>query len=217
MLRLCARNFGAMSLALLGEDERARAMMDSAVAAASNLNDPFSLALTLYFASAAAQMLGDVPLAVRNSEACMQLATQHSLALPKAWSAGVTGWCAAENGERARGFALLTEATDALRAMQTLAFVPYLLGLLADARIKAGYQSEAMKAAEQGIAMTDATGERFYSAELHRLHGELLAHSSIGQPKEAEAAFRTAIKIANQQGALSLERKASKSLRRRAG
>ena len=35
-------------------------MIDPALAAASNLDDPFSLALTLYFTSAAAQMLGDV-------------------------------------------------------------------------------------------------------------------------------------------------------------
>ena len=213
----CARNFAAMSLALAGEEERARGMIDTVVAVARNLNDPFSLALTLYFTSAAAQMLGDVPLAARNSEACMQLSTEHGLALPKAWSTGVAGWCAAENGERDRGFALLTEATAALRAMQSLAFVPYLLGLLADARIKAGYQSEAMKAVKEGIAMAEASGERFYSAELYRLHGELLAQPSIGQPDKAEAAFRTAIKIAKQQGALSLERKACESLRRRAG
>ena len=63
--------------------------------------------------------------------------------------------------------------------------------------------------------MAEATGERFYSAELYRLQGELLAHPSIGQ--KAEAAFRAAVKLAKQQGALSLERKACESLRRRAG
>jgi DNA-binding winged helix-turn-helix (wHTH) protein/predicted ATPase len=213
----CARNFGAMSLALLGEDRRARAMIDAALTVATNLKDPFSLALTLYFASAAGQLLGDAELATRNAESSMQVSTEHGLALTKAWSTGVAGWCAAENGDKDRGLALLTEATTALRTMQSLAFMPYLLGLLAEARMKAGHQSEAMKAVKDAIATAESTGERFYSAELYRLHGELLAQPSIGQPAEAENAFRMAIKIAKQQGALSLERKASASLRRWVG
>ena len=36
-------------------------MIDKSLAAAKILDDPFSLALTLYFTSAAAQMLGDAP------------------------------------------------------------------------------------------------------------------------------------------------------------
>ena len=51
----CARYFTALSLALAGEEERARVMADNALAVARDLNDPFSLALTLFFASAAAQ------------------------------------------------------------------------------------------------------------------------------------------------------------------
>jgi hypothetical protein len=97
--------------------------------------------------------------------------------------------------------------------LQSLAFLPYLLGLLADARIKAGHQSEAMKAVKDAIAVAETSGERFYSAELYRLHGELLAQQSISQCENAEAEFRRAINIANQQGALSLERRARVSLR----
>ena len=59
----CARNFSAMSLALAGDDEGARVMIEQSLAAARSLDDPFTLALTLYFTSAAAQILGDVALA----------------------------------------------------------------------------------------------------------------------------------------------------------
>ena len=38
-------------------------MIARSLAAARSLDDPFSLALTLYFTSAAAQVLGDVALA----------------------------------------------------------------------------------------------------------------------------------------------------------
>src|SRR5262249_4306797 len=55
----CARWFSALSLALAGEEERACTMADSSLAAARGLDDPFSLALSLYFASATAQVLDD--------------------------------------------------------------------------------------------------------------------------------------------------------------
>jgi predicted ATPase len=181
---------------------------------AMSLDDPFSLALTLFTMTATAQLIGDVALATTNSEWSVRVAREHGLAQIESQSGALAGWCAVENGERDRGLALLTEATDALRAMQSLGWLSYFLGLLSDARIKAGQPSEAMKAVEEAISLVETTGERFYSAELHRLRGELLAQASIGQCEEAKAEFKRAIKIATQQGAVSLERKARDSLRR---
>jgi DNA-binding winged helix-turn-helix (wHTH) protein/predicted ATPase len=210
----CAWSFGAVSLALLGEEERARAMVDDALVAARNLKDPFSLALTLYFASVVGQVLGDVKFATDNAEMGMQVSTEHGLALTKAWSTGVAGWCAAENGHSERGFALLTEAIATLQKMQSLAYMSYLLGLLTDALTKTGQQSRAMTVVTEAIATAESTGERFYVAELHRLQGELLVHPSIGQPEKAGDAFRMAVKIARQQAARLLEYKADLSLHR---
>jgi predicted ATPase len=213
----CGRSFGAISLAVLGEEERARAMIDEALAEARSLKDPFSLALTLYFASATGQLLGDVRLATANAEAGMTYSTEHGLALTKVWCTGVAGWCAAENGNPDRGLTLLNEAIGALRKMQSMAYMPYLLGLLADVHIKAGNHSQAMDAVEDAIATATSTGERFYIAELYRLHGELLAQTSTGSPEKAAESFRMAIQIARQQGAHLLERKADQSLCRWVG
>ena len=209
----CGRSFGAVSLALMGEDERARTMIGDALAAAAELKDPFSQALTHYFASVTGQLLGDLRLATDNAEAGLRESTDHGFALTKAWSAGVAGWCAAANGDPERGLALLGDAIGALRHMQALAYMSYLLGLSAAARLSAGQHSEAMQAVTDAIATAEATGERFYLAELHRLQGELLAHPSIGQPAKAAGAFRIAVEIAGQQGAHLLERKATQSLR----
>jgi predicted ATPase len=98
--------------------------------------------------------------------------------------------------------------------MQTHLSLSYLLGLLADAHANAGHHTEAIKVVEEGIAMAEATGERFYLAELHRLYGELCAHPAAGQEHKAEESLRLAINIARQQGAAALERKANESLRR---
>jgi DNA-binding winged helix-turn-helix (wHTH) protein/predicted ATPase len=210
----CARYFSALSLALAGEEESARTMADTSLAAARRLGDPFSLALSLYFASATAQILDDVALAAQHAEASRQLATEHDLAMPRAWSTGVMGWCAAENGDPARGIALLSGAVAALAAAHSRHFMPYLLGLLAQVHIKVGHHADAMKATENGIALAAGGGERFYTAELHRLRGELLARRPGGHLQKAEASFRTAIEVARQQGATTLENKAIASLRR---
>jgi DNA-binding winged helix-turn-helix (wHTH) protein/predicted ATPase len=211
---ICARYFSALSLALAGEEERARMMADTSLAAARRLDDPFSLALSLYFASVTAQVLDDVALAARHAEASRQMATEHDLAMPRAWSTGVMGWCAVETGDPAGGIALLTEAVTALEAAHSRHFMPYLLGLLSQAHMKVGHHADAMKAAEDGIALAAGGGERFYTAELHRLRGELLARRQDGHIQRAEASFQIAIELARDQGAIALENKAIASLRR---
>jgi adenylate cyclase len=127
------------------------------------------------------------------------------------------GWCAAENGDLDRGIALLTEAITTLQATQSRPTMAYLLGLLADAQIKAGHHADAMKAVEDGIALAETGGERYYSAELHRLRGELLARPPHRQRRRAEASFRAAIKLAKQQGAAALEHRANASMCRWCG
>jgi DNA-binding winged helix-turn-helix (wHTH) protein/predicted ATPase len=210
----CARNFSAMSLALAGDHHAARAMIDEAIAAANGLDDPFSLALTLYFTSAAAQMLGDVPLATTNSKRSLQIAREHDLAQPMAWSMGVAGWCTAENGDPDRGIALVMQAVRSMQSIQSRHFLCYLLGLLADAQLKVSHNAQALKAVEEGMALAEATGEHFYSAELHRLRGELLARPPRALRNEAHDSFRVAITLAKRQGAKVLEHKASQSLHR---
>jgi predicted ATPase len=107
-----------------------------------------------------------------------------------------------------RGIALATEGIAAMHAIQSRHFLCYLLGLVADACTKVGHYAKAIKAVEDGLAVAEATGERFYSAELHRLHGELLARPPHGQKRKADALFRAVIKLAKQQGAAALEHKA---------
>jgi DNA-binding winged helix-turn-helix (wHTH) protein/predicted ATPase len=206
----CARNFSALSLALMGERDRARTTIERSANEARALGDPFSLALTLYFTAIAAQLIGDLALATGNSESCLQVATEHALEMPRVWSTCVAGWCAVENGEPERGLAMLDQAFATMHATQSMHFFSYHVGLLADARMKAGRHADALKAVEEGIAFADRDGDRFYCAELYRMRGVLLA--SVGDRAGAEASFRKAIAVARAQGAAMLERKARANL-----
>jgi predicted ATPase len=210
----CARNFRAISLCLAGDEERARRLIDQSLAAARGLGDPFSLALSLYFASAVMQISNDVTPAAQHAEEGRQIAAEHDLALPRAWNTAVLGWCTAETGDSDRGLTLLTEAIATLQAAQTRHFLTYLLGLLGDAHMKADHPADALKAVQDGIAHAEATGERYYTAELYRLQGELLARPPHREKRSAEASFRAAIKVAREQGAMAFELRANGSLYR---
>jgi DNA-binding winged helix-turn-helix (wHTH) protein/tetratricopeptide (TPR) repeat protein len=210
----CAQYFSALSLALMGEADRARSTIEQSVSDARALGDPFSLALAFYFTAIAAQFVGDIALATTNSEASLQLATEHALEMPRVWSTCVAGWCAVENGEPDRGLAMLDQAFATMRATQSMHFFSYHVGLLADARMKAGRHADALKAVEEGIAFAERDGDRFYCAELYRMRGALLACSSVGDRARVEASFRKAIEIAREQGAAMLERKARADLDR---
>ena len=124
----------------------------------------------------------------------------------------MSGWCLAEGGVHERGLAMLDEAIAALRTMQSGHFMPYLLGLLADARHKAGQHVAALAAAEEGIARAESSGECFYAAELHRLRGVLAAQLDPGRREDATASIQKATEIAREQGAGLLEQRARASL-----
>lgn len=111
---------------------------------------------------------------------------------------------------------------------------PCFLALLAEAHEKAGQTEEDLTALTEALAQVDATGERYYEAELYRLKGELtLQHASqqsngksqnakvidphplLPDPQgKAKAYFLKAIAIAQRQQAKSWELRATASLAR---
>jgi predicted ATPase len=91
---------------------------------------------------------------------------------------------------------------------------PLLMGLLAEAEQLAGRPEEALHVLDAALAQTDRTGQRHAEAELHRLRGQALLALTPPRPTEAEAAFRTAIRVAHDQGARLLEHRAADSLNR---
>jgi predicted ATPase len=108
------------------------------------------------------------------------------------------------------------------------------LALLAESLKAGGQIDEGLAVAAEALALAEATGERFYEAELHRLRGELLLRQEAGADRpspaepagarphdpdpsglaEAEACFRRALDVARRQGAKSLELRAALSLAR---
>jgi hypothetical protein len=85
--------------------------------------------------------------------------------------------------------------------------VPYFLALKAEALHLADRTSEALQAINEAEALVERSEERWWCAELHRLRGVFLATLGADET-EIEPSFCAAIRIANEQKSVSLEKRA---------
>jgi predicted ATPase len=150
---------------------------------------------------------------------CMGTTLFHLGDLPRAhallqWVLPARGWALAHLGRGDEGVAQLRACLDAHRAVSARLEVPYFLGLLADALLHLGRPAEAEEALREALAVVDATGQRFYEAELHRLCG--VARLALGGAEAdraaAAASFETARTLAHRIEASYLADRAERSL-----
>jgi predicted ATPase len=140
----------------------------------------------------------------------------------------------AQQGQWSEGVAQVREGIAGLHASGIEMRHTFHLALLVESLKAGGQVEEGLAVAAEALAVVEATGERFYEAELHRLRGELLLSPQAGEGRpspaelaasrppdpdptrrlEAEACFRRALTIARGQQAKSLELRASMSLTR---
>jgi predicted ATPase len=125
------------------------------------------------------------------------------------------GWVLAEQGQGDASIAELRSAMASIRAIGTVAELPWYLALLASAHGIVGQTAEGLAAVEEALALVASTNERFYEAEIYRVRGELLLkHGGLDSPAGAETCFRQALEIAEVQSAKSWELRAAISLAR---
>ena len=122
------------------------------------------------------------------------------------------GWLKVKNGDVVEGISLIRNGSAAYRATGAEAWVPHQIALLARACEIAGQIEEAVDLVDDGLQITEKTGERWLAAELYRYKGWLL--SGRGQSEAAEELYRKALSIAEEQGAKLWELRAAVSLAR---
>ena len=125
------------------------------------------------------------------------------------------GWALAEQGRPEEGGARIAEGIAAYRATGALMYLPYWLALLADARAASGQAAEGAAILGEALDRSEASGERWFEAELLRLKGEALLR--LGDRDGAEASLLRAISVARGQGARLWELRAAVSLARLLG
>src|SRR5262249_58787222 len=83
------------------------------------------------------------------------------------------GWALAQQGRWSEGVAQVREGIAGHRASGIEMRQTFQLALLVESLMAGGQIEEGLAVAAEALAVVEATGERFYEAELHRLRGGL--------------------------------------------
>lgn len=193
---------------LLGDRRCAREITGRSVDIAERHGHRFGLANALYFDGWLAILEGDTGSVRQRVEQIT--ANQRGSQEAAGMAMTISGWSRGPE-DYTRAHAELRKAITDLRSNGFRLSATLYLGFLADLHLRAQRAEAALGAAEEALTEVDATGERFYEADLHRLRGEALALLS-GRSQEAESSLRRAVAVAESQQAISLQRRAMASL-----
>jgi len=207
-------SYAASTLWALGYPDQALKKGDEAVALAQALSHPHSLAFAEFFVSRLHRFRREAPEDQENAERLIALSTEHGFPLWLAFATIQRGGAMAVLGHDEEGIAQMKDGIDASRATGAELNRPYFLSLLAEACLQTGRLDDGLSALTEALAAADEREDRFYEAEIHRLKGELLLKREPSNVGEARSCFQRAVEIARNQGAKSLELRATMSLAR---
>jgi predicted ATPase len=142
----------------------------------------------------------------------LALATEHGLGHFRMVALIERGWCLAGLGRADEGIALLTTGGGGWRDLGFIAWRPWALTLLGDACRMAAEWQAALEHLAEARRLAEETEDRWYQAETFRVRGDVLLATS--DAAAAEANYREALALAQQQSARLWELRAAASLAR---
>jgi predicted ATPase len=212
--RVCGLAFTMLALWYLSYPDQSLQRLHEALRDARALDHPLSLSLLLRHAPLHQRFYRDLCAVQECTEELRMLATGQGFATEGAYATIMEGWLLAMHGEVEVGITQLRQGLAAYQETGGAVWRPIYLSMLAEAYSKGGQSAEALRILDEALALVNATGERVYEAEIHRLRGDLLLQLSWDEVAEAESCFHKALDIARNQQAKSLELRAATSLAR---
>jgi len=213
-LGVSSRAHVAWPLWALGYPDQAVQRSQEALIMAHALAHPYDLVTPLLLSALVHYHRREWPTVQAHAEALLALGTEHGFPRYAAWGALYRGWALAAQGQGAEGIAQIRQGLAAYQATGAALGMPGFLARLAVAYGQVGQVDEGLHLVVEALAVVDTTGERYYKAELHRLHGELLLRQAVAEAQAAEACFQQALAVARRQQAKSWELRAATSLSR---
>jgi DNA-binding winged helix-turn-helix (wHTH) protein/tetratricopeptide (TPR) repeat protein len=202
--------FSAEGWWVAGYPDRAMHAAQSAVQRSRDLRLPLSLAQTLFPASWVATWCGQYEAACRLATEGAEIARHEGYPSVLAGCSFVLGWAAGLQGRFEQGTALIRRGT----AGWTLAMCVFQHVMLAEVCLRAGQPRDALAALAKFDELARANGEHYGESEAPRLRAEALMMIDRSNETVAEQHLRDAVAISVQQGAKSMELRATTSLAR---
>jgi class 3 adenylate cyclase/predicted ATPase len=210
---VCGHSFGAIVFWLRGYPEAAKRHIQRAVLLAHEVGHPPSIMFALIHQAQIRQIEREVVQALEAAEAAMGIAEIEGFPFVLSWTKIIKGWALAQLGQPEPGLAQIREGLAIASATGSGFFRIYYLAQLADVCGKTGRIDEGLEAIAEALGLVQ-NGERWWEAEIHRLQADLLLQQNLSNQAEAQASLDRAIEIARQQGAKSLELRATMSFAR---
>ena len=213
--RVAALTFRVYEQWLSGFPDQALETGAESIAYARELNHASSLAYALVVGGAQpAVVFGDARTAEEFANELLVLSEEQGFPMFLAVGRIVAGWAIGTRGGREEGMLLLREGLLHYTAGGQKAWCPFYLSWLAQLCIDGDELQEASQVLDKANLLVEATEERCWEPEVHRLTGELFLAQGPDRSEQAESRFRQAIEIARGQGATSLELRTTASLAR---
>ncbi|MCY1081958.1 protein kinase domain-containing protein [Archangium lansingense] len=202
--------YQALTLTIRGEQPKGQQLLEAAFQRSEWLSHLYTHILTSHAACILYQMRFDVHRLLEMTEQVISMYEQNQFPSRESWMPALRGWALVWAGKRDEGYALLLAGLKELSQVGSETGRPYLLCLLADARLRIGLIAEGLAAVSEGLAWGERTQQHMEDAELHRLRGELLLRTE--EAAQAPAEFHEAMRLARQSGARCMELRACLSL-----
>ena len=201
--------YSSISAWLLGKPDEAQRRARLALARSESIGVPQVLVNGLDVALSAEHFRGDVeaarPLAASLDDCMARYCVKYPYSRPLA----ARNWLLLRSGNATAAIAGILRDMDEAKTAGHGLFFPLMYITLAEACLETGATADGLAAIDEALALVRG-GERALEAEVWRLKGELLRLE--GHHEKAEQCFRTALAVAGEQSALSLELRAANSL-----
>ena len=210
--RAASANYQAWNLWLLGFPDQAARKIEDSLRWTREVNHANTTGLVLCYGINILNMWLRRPDEVESAaREALRLAEDNSMALWHAFALIHLGWALSQQGT-APG---LDEIEAGLREVYPLAALrlqPWHLSLAADAYARAGRHDEARASIGKAFESLAHGRDVAFAAELHRMRAVLALGRGAGERDAAEVDLRSALNIARQQEAPSLELRAARDL-----
>ena len=155
-----------------GQPAEAMARCEQALALARRLSHPYGVVFALNAATYLAMYLRDGDRVKAAVGECLAIATEKGYRYFLVMGGFVRGWALAEAGAADEGIALMIRCLQAARGAGALMGQTLMMVHLAGACVRHSRNEEATTWLGEMAAAVEATRERFFEPELHRLRGE---------------------------------------------
>lgn len=210
---VCCRMYAAVISILLGDVAAADGHLAAGRAIAEAIKQPFATAEMLWADCVVAQLRSDAARLERRALELLATCEDGGVEYLRLPGRVFAGWAVARRGE-ADGIEQMAAVLRAWRLTAVRESLHYMLALYAEGCMRHGRLAAAEDALNEALALVRDTGECWYEAELHRLHGELALRTHGFAESAAPECFRQAARVARRQGARLLELRALISLAR---